>query len=178
LEVNTIWIVVLGVVSIVVLISLTTDTFRNAAYRIYCSVYLTITRFFSNVEPSSIPPYCKTNGNVNIEVIKINDQDNTLVSRAILSYIITCWKDVEIRELYKTHTCYELHLLKTVNDVTEESVTNLLIKEDNCRSIENSDYKCGVMNQITWDVGDGTIKDQKIILIEYNQENDAIRVIG
>lgn len=178
LEANLIWTVVLAIVSLVVLISLTTDTFRAAAFRIYCGMYLNVVRFFSGVETSSLPSYCAPYTNPGIELVKINDQDNKIFSRELLSYIITCWKDAEIKGLYETHTCYELRLLKTVQDVTEGDVTNILIKEDGCKSIENSDYGCGAVDQIVWDVGDNKINNQKIILIEYNHEENAIRVIG
>jgi len=176
LEINLIWIVLLAVLSVVVLIGMTTQTFQPLAYRLYCDVYLKIVGIFSHLETSSLPAYCKPNTGYEVQVVDINDQDNKIFSRNLLSYIISCWKETEIKENYKTHTCYELHPLKLVQDVTEESVTNILIKEDLCRSIENSDFGCGVMNQIIWNVDGSIINDQKIILIEY--ANETIRVIG
>jgi len=178
LEANLIWTLVLAVVSITLLIMLITGTLQPAIYRIYCDVYLQIVSFFSHVETSSMPYYCKPYGVDRPEVVEIQDQDNVIVSRKILAYIIKCWQEVEIKQLYRTHTCYELDLMKPVSDVTENDVNTRLVKEDLCKSIENSDFGCGVRDQIIWDVGGGVINTQKIILIEYNNVTDAIRVIG
>jgi len=172
-----IWVVLLAVVSIVVFLSLVTGSFREAANRIYCGFYLTISKFFSGVETTSIPSFCKTI-KTEMKVVELKDQDNKIFSRVFLSYVIDCWKGAEIEENYETHTCYELRVLKPVDNVSEKNVTDVLIKEDHCKSIENSDYNCGVMNQIIWDVGDLIINNQKIILIEYSSELDGIKVIA
>ena len=76
MEVNIIWIVVLAVVSIVVLITLTTTTFRPAAYKIYCDIYLKITKFFSGTE--SLPDFCRANIKPEIQVVEIKDQDKKI----------------------------------------------------------------------------------------------------
>lgn len=177
MELNLIWVVLLAVVSIVILISLTTNIFQPVAYWLYCDIFLKISSFFSEVNSASMPSYCKQNVVNGGEVVKINSQDNEMFSRDLLSYIISCWKRAEIEESYSTHTCYELRLQKSVDNVTEANVTRVLANEDLCRSIENSDYGCGARNQIIWDIGGGVITNQKIILIEYNETN-VIRVIG
>ena len=106
--------------------------------------------------------------------------DNKLFSRKLLSIVITCWKDAEIEQQYKTHACYELQLKKVVDNVTEENVSSILINEDRCKSIENSDYGCGARDQILWDVYDSVINNQKIILVKYYHDNttEAVMVIG
>jgi len=178
LETSLIWAVILATVSVVVLIALTTDTFQPIAYRIYCDIYLKTVGFFSRTESSSIPTFCKQYANQGVQVVEINDQDKQIVARDLLAYIIACWKDTEINGQYQTHTCYEVHFNKPVEDVSEKDVTQVLIKEDQCKSIENSDYGCGTANQIIWEIGDSVISNQKIVLIEYNHDKDAIRVIG
>jgi hypothetical protein len=96
----------------------------------------------------------------------------------LLAHIIACWDNAEIKGIYKSHPCYELRLSGHVENVTEGNVTNILIKEDHCKSIENSDYGCGAKNQILWNIDGDIINNQTIVLIEYNVSSEAILVIG
>lgn len=164
------------IVAVILFISLVTGTLQDAAKWFYCDAYLKITTFFLGQETASIPKSCKPEAAVT--VVDVRDQDNTIFSRKLLAYIITCWKETEIERLYKTHPCYELHLMRDVDSVTEENVTSILINEDHCKSIENSDYGCGGKNQILWNIDGGVIKNQKIILIKYDNSTEAVRVIG
>ncbi|MFH7880987.1 MAG: hypothetical protein QXI09_03200 [Candidatus Aenigmatarchaeota archaeon] len=178
LALEIVWGIIIAIASVLVFLSLITGTFQSAANWFYCNVYLKILSFF-NREMASIPENCKPIARKwEVKIEKIRESDNKIFSRILLAYIIACWKEAEIKGLYKTHPCYELHLLNEVEDVTEYNVSQILIREDHCTSIENSDYGCGEKDQIVWNVEGGIIRNQKIILIEYNHEKDAVEVIG
>jgi hypothetical protein len=177
LALETIVALIIAVAGVIVFLSLT-DYFRIASNWFYCNVYLKIKSFFIGQELVVTPEVCRYYIKLPIEVEKIRESDNKIFSRILLSYIIACWKGAEIKGLYQTHPCYELHLLNPVDNVTEQNVSDILIKEDHCRSIENSDYGCGVKDQIVWKVEGSVINNQKIILIEYDGKRDAVEVIG
>jgi hypothetical protein len=177
LAIDIIFSLIIALVGIIIFISLLTGSLQDAANWFYCDVYFKVTSFFLGQETASLPKNCLPSEEQPV-VAEIRDQNNGMVSRQLLSYIITCWKETEIKQLYKTHPCYELHLTTQVGDVTEQNVTDILINEDRCKSIENSDYGCGSKNQILWDIDGGVINNQKIILIKYDNSTDAIRVIG
>jgi hypothetical protein len=177
LALETIVALVIAIAGVIVFLSLT-DYFKIASNWFYCNVYLKIRSFFVGQELAAMPEICKYYIKAPVKIEKINETDNKIFSRVLLSYIIACWKEAEIKGLYETHPCYELHLLNSVDDVTEQNVSDILIKEDHCRSIENSDYGCGIKNQIIWNIEGSVINTQKIILVEYNGPKDAIEVIG
>ena len=177
LAINIIFSLIIALVGVIVFISLVTGALQDAANWFYCDVYFKVTSFFLGQETASIPKSCVPSEAQPV-VAEIKDQSNGMVSRELLSYIITCWKETEIKQLYKTHPCYELHLTAQVGDVTEQNVTDILINEDRCKSIENSDYGCGSKDQILWEIDGSVIRDQKIILIKYDNSTDAVRVIG
>jgi hypothetical protein len=158
-----------------------TGFFKNASNWFYCNVFLKIQSLFS--KQISVPEACKDYVKEEVKVEEIDESDNRIVSRMILAYIISCWKEAEVKGLNKDHACYEIHLKRSVDDVTEANVTRVLIEEDGCKSIENSrvensDYGCGAQDQILWKVEGEAIRNQKIILIRYNSKENAIEVIG
>jgi hypothetical protein len=157
LALETIVALVIAVAGVMVFLSLT-DYFSIASNWFYCNVYLKIRGFFVGQELASMPEVCKRYVKLPAKIENIKEGDNKRFSRLLLSYIIACWKEAEIKGLYETHPCYELHLLSSVDNVTEQNVSDILIREDHCRSIENSDYGCGIKNQIVWDV-DGNVSD-------------------
>lgn len=148
--------------------------FRFSSTKIYCDLYSKIATIFSR--QATLPQECERK--ISFVVEEINESDSVLFSRILLGYIISCWKKVDISEVKDSYPCYELHLLKEVNNVSEKNVTDILIREDGCISIENSDYNCGERDQIIWEIKDGLINKQKVLLIEYDADKDAIRVIG
>ena len=133
--------------SLVVLLSLFSTGIKPAGEWIYCNVYFKLTSFITHASP---PDFCKPQEKP--EVVEIKETDNKAFSRLLLSYIISCWQSAEIKGLYKDHACYELRLKNRVSDVTEKDVSDVLIEEDDCTSIENSDYGCGEENKILWKV--------------------------
>lgn len=177
LALNIIFSLVIALVAVMLFISLVSGTLQNAAKFFYCDVYFKVVTFFMGQETASIPKTCKPTED-QAKVVEVRSQDNKVFSRELLAYIITCWKETEIKQMYKTHSCYELHLMKIVDNVTEQNVSSILINEDHCKSIDNSDYDCGDKDQIVWNIDGNVIKDQKIILIKYDNSTEAVRVIG
>jgi len=178
LAINIIFFLLIAIVGLILLISLVTGTFQSAVKWLYCDVYIKIITSFMGQETASIPKDCLTEPP--IPTIEIQESDNKLFSRKLLSIVIACWKEAEVEQQYKTHACYELQLKKVVDNVTEENVSSILINEDRCKSIENSDYGCGARDQILWDIYGSVINNQKIILVKYYHDNttEAVRVIG
>jgi len=172
LALETVVALMIGMASLLVLLMLFSGSFKPAANWFYCNLYY---KFVAVFNPKiSMPEYCNPKS---IETVEIKESDNLAFSRILLSYIIACWKKAEATGL-KSQPCYELKLLNPVDDVTEYNVTQVLIKEDHCQSIENSDYGCGTQDNIVWKVAGDVINEQTIILIEYNATIDAVEVIG
>lgn len=178
LALNVVWGLIIAIASVLVFLSLITGTFKNAANWFYCDVYIKVISFFTNSEIASVPDTCRPTIKDHAKVETVEDTDNKIFSRKVLAYIIACWGEAEIKGIYESHPCYELRLSGRVENVSEENVTQILIKEDHCKSIENSDYGCGAKNQILWDIDGGIINNQTIMLIEYNESSEAILVIG
>lgn len=178
LALNIIFSLVIALVAVILFISLVTGTLQNASKWFYCDVYFKIVSSFLGQETASIPKMCIPTESTCPSPEEIRDQDNKIVSRELLAYIIKCWKDTEIKQIYKTHCCYELHLINEVDNVTEQNVSSILTNEDHCKSIENSDFDCGSKNQIIWNIDGNIITNQKIILIRYENSTDAVQVIG
>ena len=162
LALEVVWGLIIAMVGVLVFLLLVTGTFKNAANWFYCDIYIKIINFFSGSELASIPDQCEGITPV-LKKEEVKDVDNKIFSRKLLAYVIACWKEVNLKGLYESHPCYELRLSGNVENVSEENVTSILIKEDHCRSIENSDfndildYDCGEKNQILWSV-DGEIE--------------------
>lgn len=175
LALNVIWGLIIAISGMLVFLFLVTGTFRSAANWFYCNVYWKVASFFR--EEVSIPEVCKGLRRVYAKLERIDETNNELFSRKLLAYIIACWKDAEMRGIYESHPCYELRLPGGVENVSEEDVTRILLKEDRCTSIENFPV-CGARDQIVWSVEGGLINDQRILLIEYNGEEQAVEVIG
>lgn len=183
LALSTVWALIIAIASVLLFLSLVTGTLRDAANWFYCDLYIKILNFFSGQKMASIPVTCRQFGTGQSKLERIDDTENDVFSRKLLAFIIACWKDAEIRENYETHPCYELRISGNVQNVYEQNVTDILIEEDHCQSIENSDYGCGANNQIIWNVYDDItnshiINSQKILLIEYNGTMQAVEVLG
>lgn len=147
LALNSIFRLIIAMGSLILLLSLFSTGVKPAGEWIYCNIYFKLTAFFTHSSP---PDFCKVEKKA--ETIEIEERDNKKFSRMLLSYIVSCWKSAEIKGLYKDHPCYELLLKSVVDNVTEKNVTDILIIEDNCISIENSDYGCGEENKILWKI--------------------------
>lgn len=156
LALNVVWGLIIAIASVLVFLSLITGTFKNAANWFYCDVYIKVISFFTNSEIASVPDTCRPTIKDHAKVETVDDTDNKIFSRKLLAYIIACWGEAEIKGIFESHPCYELRLSEHVENVSEGNVTQILIKEDHCKSIENSDYGCGAKNQIVWSI-DGEV---------------------
>jgi len=175
LALETIIAMIIALVGMIIFLSLT-GYFKTASNWFFCNVYIKIQSFFS--QKISIPQVCKQNVKEEVRIVEVKEGNKREFSRILLSYIIACFKEAEVKGLYKDHACYELHLKTKVEDVDEKYLTEVLKEEDGCKSIENSDYGCGEKNQILWNVENGVINTQSIILIRYVGKEDAVEVIG
>ena len=167
---------VIAVVGVVVFISLITGNLNNTTTAIYCNTYVKLLNMMPSSEGPLVPEVCLEK--VSVQTSNLEGSNNKIVSRKLLSYIISCWNTVDISRIKGNHTCYELRLSGNIDNVTEQNVSTLLIREDHCESIENSDYGCGAKDQIVWDVEGGVLNTQRILLIMYNSEKECIRVMG
>ena len=156
LALNVIWSIVIAIASVLLFLGIITGTLKNAANWFYCDIYIKIINFFGGSGMSSIPESCKSvvKGSVKTEVV--NDEDNRIFSRKLLAHVIACWNEAETKGLYESHPCYELKLSGNVGNVSERNVSDILLNEDHCKSIENEDYGCGAKDQILWSV-DGEV---------------------
>ena len=176
LALETIVAAIIAIAGIIIFLHLT-GALKNASNWFYCNVFIKIQSLFSG-QRFSIPNVCKDYIKEEVKVEEISEVNNRIVSRILLAYIISCWREAELKGLNRDHSCYEIHFKWSVDNVTEFNVTKVLIEEDRCKSIENADYGCGAQNQILWNVEGEIIRDQKIILIRYNSKYDAIEVVG
>lgn len=178
LALEVVWGLIIAIAGVLLFLSLVTGTFKTASNWFYCNIYVKVINFFGGYKTASVPEICKQTITGYLKKEVVSDTDNKIFSRKLLAYIIACWNEAEVKGLYKSHPCYELKISGMVENVSEQNVSYILIKEDRCRSIENSDYGCGVKNQILWSVEGGVINNQTILLIRYNGEKDAVEVIG
>lgn len=170
--------VIIAITGVSLLLLMISGDFQESVKKIYCDTYIKISQALPSGEEGtpSVPKFCSFESDLKEEEIKENN--NTIVSRVILAHIITCWKKSEITGIDKSVPCYELRMSGDVDGVTEKNVTDILIKEDHCESIENSDFNCGTKDQIVWEVYDKIIDDEKIVLIRYDANLKAIEVIA
>jgi hypothetical protein len=174
LALNTVIGLIIGIASLLVLLILFSGSFKPFGNWMYCNLYLKFALAFN--PKLEVPQFCHLQSHVKTEYIQT--RDNTEFSRELLAYIIACWKNAEIEGLDRPHLCYELRLNPPIQNVTEYNVTQILIREDNCQSIENSDYGCGEQNNILWNVSENVIENQTILLIKYVPDKNAVEVIG
>jgi hypothetical protein len=172
-EMNLIVAMILALIGVSLFIAITNGGVRDAATSIYCKTFVKSSGGEGDI---SVPEICK--GKSEFSANQIQSTDNKLFSRELLSYIISCWKKSDGPKVKEKYTCFELNLPGKVSNVTEADVSQILNKEDHCRSIENSDYGCGVMDQISWNVESGTITSQTILFIEYDPSKDVVVVSG
>jgi hypothetical protein len=164
---------ILALIGVSLFIVLANGDVRNAATSMYCKAFV---KFSSNDQGASIPEMCL--GQKQYDVETINSTQNKIASRQLLSYLIACFQKSDSLSIKEKYTCFEIHLPRNIENVTEDSVSEILNKEDHCRSIENSDYGCGALNQIDWAVVGESISGQTILFIEYDPSKDLVRVIG
>jgi len=172
-EMNLVVAMIIALIGVSLFIALTNNGVKDAATSIYCS---TFAKSSGDIGETSVPEMCR--GASEFTATKVQVTDNKLFSRELLSYIISCWKKSDGLKINEKYTCFELQLPGNVANVTEASVSDILNREDHCRSIENSDYGCGILDQISWNVEGGVIGSQTLLFIEYDPSRDIVMVTG
>ncbi len=167
LSLEVIWAVIIAIASVTVFLALVAGNIFNSGNWLYCNFYLKIINFFSGRSLANIPDTCKYQIQSGGQLVEINDSDNTIVSRKLLALMISCWQEAEEKSLYSSHPCYEVRFDSVVDCVTEYNVSQILIKEDYCKSIEDANYGCGKLNQIRWMQVGGVVYNQNTILVRY-----------
>ena len=157
---------IIATASLAIFLLLVTGNFQPFSRWLYCNVIAKISTTFSG---TGLPQECM-NLEVQAEKHEIEESNNLKFSRILLGYIIACWKKSDVLRPKSSFVCYELHLKNEVEDVVEANVSKVLNEEDFCTSIENSDYGCGVYNQILWRV-DGQVKSLSKTDLEDALEN-------
>jgi hypothetical protein len=167
---NVVIAILIAIVGVSIFIMLISGSLQNASTTIYCNTYVKLINLIPSSEGPIIPEICRFNAAIKTK--EFDYTDNKIVSRILLAYIIQCWNDVENLRIDDDYSCYELRVSGMIDNVTEENVSSILIKEDHCSSIENSDYNCGAKNQIMWDV-DGNISSSlnKSIMVNIINNN-------
>jgi len=169
LALHTIAAFIIAIIGVSVFLLLVSGNMQEAINTIYCKTYLWIANSIPFAETPTIPEICTPKKYLASE--RINERDNKVVSRILLALTISCWKQAEILRKEEDFGCYEVKISNKVENVTEANLSTVLIEEDHCKSIENSDYGCGVKNQIVWDVEGKILFLTKNIMAEVINNN-------
>jgi hypothetical protein len=169
-----VWITIIAIAGATIFLTLIAGNVGNSGNWLYCNVYLGTLSFLRIKSPGNMPSMCKYQVREQGQVVRMSDTDNTAFSRKLLDLIISCWHNAEVRGLYSSHPCYEVHLSSHVKIVDESNVSQILVDEDHCKSIENSDYGCGAFDQIKWIQPSSTVLGEPGGII-YNQSTILVR---
>jgi len=174
---NVIAYVIIALIGVALLLLIITGSLQTAAKNAYCSAYGGIVLILPAPEGGepTVPAFCVYDQTV--EDVVIREGDVVTVSRKIAGYAIACLKKTETLNLDGNVTCYDI-VMQNVTDVGEENVTTILINEGGCEVLQNSDFGCGSRDQLIWNVDGGRITNQRLILIEYNSNNNTVEVIA
>ncbi len=174
---------IIAIVGVALLILLVNTNTRGMLVSIYCKTYSGILFLLPHQEINEgLPEVCKPKEK--IETVELTTNETHNVSFAIAAYSIACMEKVKKLGIAKNYTCYQI-FLKTPTYVSEDDVTDILISQNACRYLENSEIdasgatrNCGERNQLVWKIEGDIIKDQKLILIKYIVNRNSIEVIG
>jgi hypothetical protein len=172
MEFNMIVALILAIVGVGLFIMFVAGDLESAAASLYCKTFAKISG-----GPESAPEMCRDKMDT-LGSFRIESGNKETASREILSYIIACWEKTDAMKIKDRYVCYDLRLPGNLPGIGENDITQILINEDRCLSIENADYGCGVLDQIHWEVEGGALLSQTILFIEYDPSIEAIRVLG
>lgn len=175
---ETIGYIILGIIGLVILLSFL-GVIQISARNIFCSAYSNI------AEP---PAFCEV-GNCTGERYELVNSDPESFSRDIAAHAITCFTNKASCLENDVRICYAMRVKNNPTEkIYEYNVTKLLEDEKGCDVLENAivindigmqisyDGNCGVNDYIDWRVKDIFIKDQSLILIEYDEINYKVIV--
>ena len=175
---DTIGYIILGIIGLVILLSFL-GVIQVSARNIFCSAY-------SNI--AQPPAFCETL-NCTGERYELVNSDAESFSRDIAAHAITCFTNKAGCLENDVRICYAMRVKnKPSEKIYESNVTKLLEDENGCDVLENAvviddagvpvsyDGNCGINDYIDWRVNDIYIKDQSMILIEYDEINYKVIV--
>ena len=181
LAIETIGFILIALVGIGLLIAFVSTPLTDLARDVFCYFYQDI--FSKNSDT------CKPVDSFQ-KVVKLLPETSEDLARNIAAYSILCWESSTKSLKTKDTNCYKLLIESGEFDVSETNVTDILMNEGGCNTLENSiakdkdgndiDYsgRCGVNDKILWDIDVNVIVDQKLILIKYDDSLKSIVVKG
>ncbi len=178
LEVETIFVIIIVLISISLLILFVSGPLRDLGKDVFCF-------FYQNVLQQTHEA-CKPSG-ISHKTENISPSTKEELARYIAAYSIACWQKARF-EKGEYVTCFSIRLEKNPGEITEYDVTKIMENEGGCRILENSIIKdrdgnevsyngnCGDEDQIDWNVYGNFIKDQKLVMILYNKTSNKVLI--
>jgi len=176
LEIEAIFVIVIVLISISLLILFVSGPLQDLGRDVFCF-------FYQNVLQQKHEA-CKPS-DISHKTENISPSTREELARYIAAYSIACWQKARF-EKGEYVTCFSLVLEKSPGEITEYDVTKIMESEEGCKILENSIIKdrngneisyngsCGDEDQIDWNVYGNYIKDQKLILIQYNKKSNKV----
>lgn len=141
-----------------------------------------ICKFYQVVLTLPLPSFLKPNiQQCNIqpqtEKFSLADSDKSKVADDLETYVYKCWHDKATDgNSGITFLCYEIYFPNISAPVSEKDVTSLLSYKGLCSSLPNnfldyerSDFNCGNLNKIYWNVDGGSFNGTDVtVAISYN----------
>lgn len=182
LELSIIVVLIIGIISLIVLLLFFTGPFQGMLTDTFCFFNNNVFKVFGMNLAEEL---CKTVGCKAERVVLEPLSKDQLVSW-IAAYSISCWKE-KSPACGNSSVCYEL-ILKNMPEIEigEEDLAIYMKDQGACHIIENNkiiteygekDFGgCGDEDLLIWQVRDYVIRDQKLILIQYDILNNRIVV--
>ncbi|MBD3203295.1 hypothetical protein GF327_03310 [Candidatus Woesearchaeota archaeon] len=176
LTINTIFVILVTIISIILLLGIFSTKLPVFAKKIYCKTFFFIhSATFIPKDMRADQDFCVSTKTLAPPVI-INEPDKLNIT--VLGHAVACWEEMEKGKYNENFLCYEITLGPKITspvELTEENITQILINNDLCNFLENNDtnLNCGKKDQINWSLGE-RIYPRQNILIEYDNDNKRI----
>lgn len=160
LVLSTIAFIVIAVISIILLVALISDQFKNSLIKLYCSISISAINILP-IPESQKPPkpiFCFTTPQVYRQVV-IERANPDAVAFEIASYSLACWKTTGEINIQNDRLCYELIIKRLNGPVTKDMVI--------------SNLPTNYQKIITWK---SEIDQPKSIAIFYDSDTNLIEV--
>ncbi len=187
---NTIFIIVITLVSIIMLLGLFSTKFPSFSKNVYCNTFFFI--HSAAFVPSNLradQSYCTRGDALEPPITLTADQEMNVT---LLAHLLACWKRMEYGKYSENRLCYELTVSSAFKDpylIEEREIARLIYDNDLCEILPDSDVDirdpaapvalyCGdnaavADDRIEWLLGD-TVYPEQNILIEYNSSNKLL----
>jgi hypothetical protein len=180
IAINTIFVVLITIISIIMLLGLFSTMFPSFGKAMYCNTFFLIQK--QSFMPQAVradQTYCFTNKTFSKPTMITNETD---VNMTLAGNIIACWKYSDYGKYADNMLCYELTLSPIFTQkmhLDEKEITLILAQNDICDILPNDnvdltpDPKCGTGDKLIWNLGDEIFPHQNI-LIEYDSTRRAV----